>query len=880
MFARPTISAPGLKPWFILILAVIAAPIFAHEQSHDFKPVATRLTAENASYLRVGGMDAQGGIGDWFLSNGVICAIISDPSQESAITYQGGFLTDLGFCGRDDDHFIAMYSTVEMGLEKVIRIKKMETALVDGKAQIRTVGEQDGLQVVVIYSAEPDAPNILTIQTEVARIAPGTTMQSYGEVLLTAHSMPMYDVSITRQTESSGFAHVENATSPADLTALIGAGDPGHNIVYGYHHVSTELISPQKETVALPSLDMSGTEFTARLTLPGNDLAVGDMLRIHQEIILAEGTAISPITDQLWPDGFAVKGEVGEPGVVLLVEDANGAAVTHVITPASGEFAFQVPVSGDYRIKVRASGREEVAVAFSVNDTRVQLPAIKLPPPAYLELPVNQIMRLSFRGLDGADDPDFIDALTGHHVKQGERTIRDRSTRHVFLSGDATDARTINLAPGKYRVTASRGPEYSAQQTTINLAGGETTILDITTPMRLITTPGYLSADFHVHSGQSFDNNLGTQPRLKSYVAQGAEVLVATEHDTIYDFTALIDSMGLSDRLKTVTGIELTNELGNPASPYGLGHANVFPLQVQPLQPRRGAPKHENHRWRDIIAGLRSMEKNPLVQLNHPLGGKTGDVSVGLYFTHMSVAGAAFDPYQPLTSAPNNVMLEADPTTGVRDIDFDVIEVENGNRWGQRYESTRNAWFALLRQGIHMVAAANSDSHGVNNGDLAANVRNMVFVGSDDLADYDEDKFLQAIRDGNLYGTNGPLLDISLNGAPMGGLAVGEDPTLSLRVDAADWMTVDRYTLYVNGEAVSEAPITVGEILSVPLAIAEDAFVTVEVTGPITELSREVIGDVPPFAFSNPIYYDADGDGKWTPIGLPLPREPRGTIPF
>jgi hypothetical protein len=872
MTSHRTIPTQHLGPWLLLILAVATIPLFAHERTYDFQPVATRLTSKNAVHHRVGGMDAQGGIGDWFMSNGVICAIISDPSQESAVTHQGGFLTDLGFCGRDNDHFVVLYSTLQVSLDNVLSVNAVEPSLADGKAQIRTVGEQDGLQVTVIYSLGPDVPNVLSIQTEVARIAPGPAMQLYGEVLLTAHSMPMYDVSITRQTESDGFAHVENATSPADLTALIGAGDPGHNIVYGYHHVSAELIRPGQGTSQLTSVDMSGTEFTARLTSLSSDLAIGDIVRIQEEIIITEGTAISPVTDQLWRDGYAITGTVGEEGVVLLVEDAEGAAVTHVITPASGEFAFQAPASGDYQIKVRASGREEVVVAFTVNDTVVQLPAIKLPPPANLKLPANQIMRLSFRRLDGAGDPDFIDAHTGHHVKQGERIVRDGSTRHVFLSGDVTDAQTVILAPGEYRVTASRGPEFSVHQATISLTGGETGILNITPPQRVITTPGYLSADFHVHSGQSFDNNLGTRPRLKSYVSQGAEVLVATEHDTIYDFTALIDSMGLSRQLKTVTGTELTNELGNPASPYGLGHANVFPLQVSPLQPRRGAPKHENHRWREIIGELRSNGKNPLVQLNHPLGSNAGGVSASLYFSHMSVAGTAFDPNQPLLSAPNNVMLEADPITGIRDIDFDVIEVENGNRWGQRYKSTRDAWYSLLRQGVRMVAAANSDSHGVNNGDLAANVRNMVFIGSDDLADYNEDKFLQAIRNGNLYGTNGPLLDISLNGTPMGGLALGEHPILMLRVDAADWMTIDNCIVYINGVAIEEGPITTGKAFDLPLVIGEDAFITVEVTGPITELSREVIGDVPPFAFSNPIFFDANGDGKWTPIGTPLPE--------
>jgi hypothetical protein len=865
-----TILVLKLEPYLLLLLALVAHPLTAHEQSIAYQPAASRITSENAAHHRVGGMDAQGGIGDWFLSNGVICAVISDPSQESVITHQGGFLTDLGLCGRDDDHFVVLYPTLQISLDNVLDVQSIDASVVAGKAQIRTVAEQDGLQVTAVYSANADAPNVLSIQTEITRIASGPEMQRYGEVLLTAHSMPMYDVSITRQTKSDGFAHVENATSPADLTVLIGAGDPGHNIVYGYHPVSAELIRPQQEPVRLASIDMGGTEFTARLTPLSSDLATGDVLRIRQEIIVAAGTAISPVTDQLWINGYGVTGDVGEAGVVLLVEDAEGAAVTHLITPASGKFAFQVPGSGDYRIKVRADGREEVVVAFTVTDELVVIPPIELAAPARLDLPGNQIMRLSFRGLDGIGDPDFIDTRTGHHVRRGERLVRDGSTRHLFLSGDATDARTITLAPGRYRVTASRGPEFSVQQATVRLSSGKTTSLNITPPKRVISTPGYISADFHVHSGQSFDNNLGVQPRLKSYVAQGAEVLVATEHDTIYDFTALIDSMGLSGHLRTVTGTELTNELGNPSSPHGLGHANVFPLTVQPLQPRRGAPKHENHRWRDILAELRSNGKRPIVQLNHPLGETAGGVEVGAYLSHMSVAGAAFSPHQPLTGAPNNVMLDADLATGIRDIDFDVIEVENGNRWGERYQLTRDAWYSLLRQGIRMVAAANSDSHGVNNGDLPANVRNMVFTGSDQISSYREDSFLQAIRDGNLYGTNGPMLEVSLNGTPMGGLATGENPMLNLRVFAADWMKVDRYTLYINGVVVKQGPIDTANASGIPLTIEADAFVTVEVTGPVTEMSGEVIGDVAPFAFTNPIYFDADGDGKWQPPGTPL----------
>lgn len=865
---------PMVRPVVLLaLLASAAMPLAAHQGAHEFKPVATRLTGNNAATLRVGGMDAQGGTGDWFMSNGTICAIVSDPSQEGDITYQGGVLTDLGFCGREDDHFVALYPAINMDMQHVMIFDSVETALVDDAVQLRTIGRQDGLRVVVTYSMQPARPNVLSIDTEIRRMVEGNALQQYGEILLTAHSMPLYDVSINRLTASTGFALDEDATGLADLTVLIGSGDPGHNIVYGYHQMGADLVRVGQKPLALPVYEKTKADYVTHLTLLDKDLGLGDSLSFRQEIILAEGDAVSPVTDQLWPNGFVISGGTGEEGVVLLVEDAKGAAVTHAITDEDGGFAFRVPVAGDYLVRVRAAGREEVIKKFTIEDEKLTLPTFRLAAPATLLLPRHEVMRLTFKGMDGATDPNFIDAHIDQQYKRGDHITRELTSRQVFLSGDATDPRSVILAPGSYQVVASRGPEYSVQLTAITVASGEEAVLGINAPTRVLTSKGYLAVDFHVHSGHSFDNNLSDVPRIKSFVAQGAEVLVATEHDTLYDFTDLIHDMGLGSLLKTVTGTELTTELGSPAAPYGIGHANVFPLEVQPLAPRRGAPKNENLRWRDIIAKLHKRAEPPIVQINHPLDGNLGELSIGKYFSHMSMPGKAFDPRQPLTSEPNNVMVDPDPVTGVRDIDFDVIEVENGNRWGKRYVATRDDWFALLRQGVHMVAAANSDSHGVEDTELVANVRNMVFTGADDLANYSEKAFLQAIRDGNLYGTNGPLLTVTVNGTVMGGLAGGEKPILSLRVDAADWMTVDHYLVYINGELTSEGPLRVAETLAIPLTIAPtiDAFVTVEVTGPITDLSSEVIGQVPPFAFSNPIYVDGNGDGKFTPIGTPLP---------
>ncbi|MBT4518784.1 MAG: CehA/McbA family metallohydrolase [Halieaceae bacterium] len=868
-----TLSVTKLGSYLSLLSLAISlgsSPALAHPLDGISGPTVGQVTAKNARHYRVGGLDAQGGIGDWFISNGVLCAIVSDPSQESALTWQGGFLTDLGFCQHQDDHFLAYYPTIDMALTGIVPMTSIGTSLIGERAAIHAVSEQDGFRLSTTYSMDRESPNIISINSELERTASGKPVLSYSEVLLTADSMPLFTVSSNREATSNGFDHVANAPGAADLTVLLGGGDPGHNIAYGYRFLSAQLTDKQGQSQPIPTAGATGSGFTARLALLNGDLAIGSTLQLQTEITVSRGATVSPVTDALWSEGLQVEGEAGEPDVTILVSDGNG-AVTQVVSDETGKFRFMVPTAGDYQALVRARGRADTAQSFSVAGNATKLVIEALQPPAILTLPQNQIMRLSFTGLHSAVDPNFTDSRLGFKVQDGTTTHQPGKSRHLFLSGVPTDSQQVILAPGEYRVTASRGPEFSAHQTTITLESGKTSLLSIPAPTRVLSTPGYISSDFHVHSGVSFDNNLNIHARIKSFVAQGAEVLVATEHDTIYELRTAIADLGLSDRVKTITGTEITTEVGNPTAPYGIGHANVFPLQAQPLQPRRGAPKHENHRWRDIIARLRSDHSNPIVQLNHPRGGPTESASPGLYLSHMAVAGAAYDPYQPLDSPPNKVLVDKNPVTGVRDIDFDLIEVENGNRWGQRYQATRDDWFSLLRQGIPMAAAANSDSHGVNNGSLAGNVRNMVYVGSDSLADYNEMALLQGIRSGNLYGTNGPLLQLSLNGSPMGAMASGGKPVLKLIVDAAPWMNVDHYKLYVNGEFISEASVKVGVVNHVPLTLEQDAFVTVEVTGKITTLSREVIGDVAPFAFSNPIFFDAEGDGKWSPLGLPLP---------
>jgi hypothetical protein len=87
-----------------------------------------------------------------------------------------------------------------------------------------------------------------------------------------------------------------------------------------------------------------------------------------------------------------------------------------------------------------------------------------------------------------------------------------------------------------------------------------------------------------------------------------------------------------------------------------------------------------------------------VIQLNHPRP-REGELDDGSYFSHLGAAGVAYRPDQPLAASPNARLLEPTPGGTTRPIDFDAIEVINGEPYGQHpWELMRADWYSLLRQ--------------------------------------------------------------------------------------------------------------------------------------------------------------------------------------
>jgi hypothetical protein len=460
-----------------------------------------------------------------------------------------------------------------------------------------------------------------------------------------------------------------------------------------------------------------------------------------------------------------------------------------------------------------------------------------------------------------------------HHLgfRIGEKPVPSGTDApYVNLARSPLDPKRVRVAPGHYRVIAVRGPEYEAVESEIEVRAGEETQLDLEPLAHVMETPGWISADLHVHSGESFDSNLPQSRQIIAFAASGAEVLVATEHDRIFDPRPAIQRSGLNDQLVAITGVEVTSAVGGDDSPYSAAHLNLFPTEPAPGVFRNGAPSLRRRRLSHTMSDIRKVESPPFIQLNHPRSA-FDDPEDDNYFSHLGQIGKPFDPTRPLSRKPNSSLIETTLEYDGRDLDFDGFELLNGESLLQ-YRRARADWFSLLLQGERIVATSNSDSHRL--GVIVGLPRTYVQLADDGLEAFEEARFMKALHAGRAYGSTGPVLTVRLDEAGLGDLHHGSSGTLSIEVDAAPWVPIAEWRAYVNGELVHRAPIEAGEKASLPLAFDRDAFVTVEVEGPAEGLYQEALPNFVPFAFTNPIFVDADGNGRFDAPGLPddLPR--------
>ena len=391
---------------------------------------------------------------------------------------------------------------------------------------------------------------------------------------------------------------------------------------------------------------------------------------------------------------------------------------------------------------------------------------------------------------------------------------------------------TVTLAAGRYRVSVSRGPEWTLFATTIDIEPGLTTI---EARLRHVIDPGdFVACDFHVHAAPSRDSEVGLEERVASLAAEGVRFAVATDHNHVTDYAPAARALGLHD-FGTAPGVEVTTWAPS------FGHFNAWPLARDPNAARGGAPSFRDTTPSALFASLHALGPDVLVQVNHP----RLDDGIGYFDAiHLDAASGRADRGASL--------------------DFDAIEVWNGYELGEPAALDENLvdWMALLRAGHRVSATGNSDSHDVAF-HTAGYPRTYVEVAGGAVDD--PNAVARALREGRAYVTSGPLLDVRLDGKGPGETVQSEGVAdLDVRVRAPRWVDADRIEVWMNGALVASSALeetgrsdeTRTLRFRAPLEVHEDGFVIILVRGerPLHALFDDQ--DVYPIAFTNPIWIE------------------------
>lgn len=439
-------------------------------------------------------------------------------------------------------------------------------------------------------------------------------------------------------------------------------------------------------------------------------------------------------------------------------------------------------------------------------------------------------------------------------------------------------AGTFRLPAGTYDLSITRGLEYEMDQRRITVDDLSNVVIN-SQLSRSVDTTGWLGADLHVHSGRSFDSLIPLDQRVISEVAVGVEVIVATDHNGLTDFGPTLASLGYD-----TFGARLAKSVVGDEYNFALGHGGAFPMPFDPqdLGPmgdgvNGGGLSAWKLTWEDVKGDtlaqvssfLRGFPTHPAVTVNHPRF--LGDLS---YFDQALGPNA---PWFPPANLPDGYGL------------FDGMELLGGYTNSPEHTAVLlRDWFFFLNSGFAVTALGSSDTHSL--WDVRAGFpRTWLRMGTDDPTEIGDSDVGDAVKAHRAIASNGPFATLVVDGkAQIGDRITNQTGSASLevQVDAPNWMDVDHVRVYVNGQMAQDFPVHVPGLRPVFHNVwiqklpPGDAWVAVQVGGS-KPLPTALIGDhcghagcgpVVPFAITNPVFIDGDGDGQWTPkIGNPDP---------
>ena len=546
-------------------------------------------------------------------------------------------------------------------------------------------------------------------------------------------------------------------------------------------------------------------------------------------------------------DGEALPSNTDGRAWVAVTRDPDVLALTPVAP--DGRWRAVIPLDGGGEVQVQAFAPARGASEAVTRDPTTPQGS----PGADIALALPPLAEVIARVRDPAGNPIpaqvtfFRDGAPSPFAPESVRFDADwGGNRSAVLYHTETQAAT-HLLPGDYRAVASRGYSWEIAETRITVAPGTTQTL-IFELAKAVDDAGWTAADLHLHAFWSPDSEVPYPARLRQAAANDVALPVFTEHTCMGDLSAPVAAAGVAAWVTPVPGQEV--------STVAYGHFGAFPLVFAALEASGGAVFEHGWAGTGLFEAMRAQHAGDLiVQVNHP----RHSTRIQAYFGAIGLDARAMTTER------------AERWT----LDWDTLEVFNdgcGPSGGNA--ETLQDWFNLNDHGIKKALSSGSDSHSEAAG--IGHPRSWIAV-TRAAVEADHQAIVAPLRARQSFVSCGPFVRFAASdGTGLGGMTKATNGSVhfDVHVEAPSWMAVDRVRLLENGVPVQTIALASwprpdglraavrydGTLTATPAA---DAWYVVEVLGSGGLWPLEPGED--PYALTNPIDVDQNGDGVWTP---------------
>lgn len=390
---------------------------------------------------------------------------------------------------------------------------------------------------------------------------------------------------------------------------------------------------------------------------------------------------------------------------------------------------------------------------------------------------------------------------------------------HFYCNGSTE----LALPAGQYRVKVFRGPEYKVANRDVRVIAGGTQALDVSLSRWIHNAKrSWYSGENHIHANYGYGEWYNTPDTMLRQCA-GEDLNVCNFMVANSDSDGVFDReffRGRPDVRSTAATILYWNQEFRSTI---WGHMTLVNLK-QVVEP--------------VFTGFKDTTNPWDVPTNSDIADKTHIQNGLINFTH--VAQNPADPYKnPYTgkSIPIDVALGK----------IDTLDL-NGS-----YAGTVPLWYRLLNCGFRLPASAGTDCF-LNRIRSRVPGGDRVYVRVPGGLDYK--KWIEGLRAGHSFVTNGPMLELTVNGRNVGEtVRLGAAGTVGVKGKAVSQFPLSRVEVVHNGRVVAKAKLSANRktgLIDVRVKVPTSGWIAVRASGP-----NHIDAPTPGlYAHTSPVYVD------------------------